>query len=190
MGISLSINFIHHDVCICRTMFLVKICFNPSHQVIFERFDYLMEQIWCNKLMDICSWESSCKGLNAQCYAWLSSSQVTFCHTCTPATTPHSRHAVFLEYVCTISSAILWDLLSFLFSPSKSNLWAKQLWTCVKKESLLMSEKAEVLLTWSTILDKYWLWGIALDNQLCRGQSHISPFYNCHLHISWFLACS
>jgi hypothetical protein len=65
MCISPSIKFIiHHDICLCRTMSDLKIFFNPSHQIIFEDFHYLMKQIWCHKLMDICSWECCCKGLN------------------------------------------------------------------------------------------------------------------------------
>ena len=107
-------------------MFLDKIFFNPSDQMIFESpLYYLMKKIWCNELMYICPWESSCEWLYAQfrtiiCPSWAH-------HTVTSITIPHVSHAFLLESFCLVSAVSLSDLLSSFPSPSKSSLCAKQL---------------------------------------------------------------
>jgi hypothetical protein len=34
-----------------------QILHNPINQMVLEWLDQLMKDIWCDKLMDICSWE-------------------------------------------------------------------------------------------------------------------------------------
>lgn len=105
VGISPSINFIHHDFCIIFTICLLKICFHPIYKMIFEcTFDYLMIQIWSNKLMYICSWECSCERLNAQMiHILIPLSAELACHTSIFAK-PQASHAWSGVKPCSISS--------------------------------------------------------------------------------------
>jgi hypothetical protein len=60
--------------CFSRRVYSFNVRGNPSDEVVFERsFDNLMQQIWREKFMDICSWKFISKwlGLHSVYYVLL-----------------------------------------------------------------------------------------------------------------------
>ena len=52
------INLIQYCICTSLAMYSNQVLLHPHNKMVLERpFDDLMEEVWCYKLMDICTWE-------------------------------------------------------------------------------------------------------------------------------------